>query len=76
MDNGKPVTMAGGSLGGDSAGDNSRRIALSPYATFTIALPERFNPDINLDGLESIEIHFAGFARPVKTMSTRMLPVS
>jgi len=76
MDNGKPVTMAGGSLGGDDTGDNSRRIALSPYATFTIAVPERLNPDVNLDGLESIEIHFAGFARPVKAMSRRALPAS
>ncbi len=76
MDNGKPVTMAGGSLGGDNTGDNSRRIALSPYATFTIAVPERLNPDVNLDNLERIEIHFAGFARPVKAMSRRALLAS
>jgi len=76
IDNGKPVTMAGGSLGGDNTGGNSRRIALSPYATFTIAIPERFNPHVNLDGLECIEIHFSGFAQPVGKMSRRLLPVS
>jgi len=76
IDNGKPVTMAGGSLGGDNTGGNSRRIALSPYATFTIAIPERFNPGVNLNGLESIEINFSGFAQPVGKMSRRLLPAS
>ncbi|MEO7211752.1 hypothetical protein [Mucilaginibacter sp.] len=63
---GKTHTVAGGSLGGDTTGDNSKRIPLSPFATFTVNVPDRFNPEANLDNIDSIEIHFAGYASPTK----------
>jgi hypothetical protein len=64
LDNGKPVAVAGGSLGGDGTGGNKKRIALSPYATFTIKLPPKFNAGLKLDGVQQIEIHFSGYAVP------------
>jgi hypothetical protein len=65
---GEPHTVAGGSLGGDTTGDNAKRIPLSPFAAFTINVPEKFNPGAKLDNVQSIEIHFAGYAVPSKTL--------
>jgi hypothetical protein len=62
--NGAPVAIAGGSLGGDGTGGNQKRIALSPYATFTIELPATFNPGLNLAQVNQLEIHFSGYAVP------------
>lgn len=64
MNGGTPKDVAGGSLGGDGTGDNKKRIALSPYATFTINIPEKYNKGAKLDKIDSIEIHFAGYAVP------------
>ncbi len=73
MNNGKPETAGGGAMGGDGTGGNKKRIALSPYATFTINVPEKYNPGVSIDKAESIEIHFAGYAVPPLKMSKRAL---
>jgi len=71
MTNGQPVTAAGGSMGGDGTGGNKKRIALSPFATFTINVPEKYNPGVALDKTDSIEIHFSGYAVPPLKTSRR-----
>ena len=64
LQNGQPVTIAGGSLGGDGTGGNQKRIALSPYASFGITLPAKFNPGVDFSKATGIEIHFSGYAVP------------
>jgi hypothetical protein len=65
---GHEFTVGGGSMGGDTTGSNPKRIALSPYTTFTISVPEKYNPESNLDKAEQIEIHFSGYAvQPLKS---------
>jgi len=62
--NGAPVKVAGGSLGGDGPGSNQKRIALSPFAAFTIELPAEFNRGLQLDKVNELDIHFSGYAVP------------
>ncbi|HYC29393.1 MAG TPA: hypothetical protein VEB42_11260, partial [Chitinophagaceae bacterium] len=68
---GRPKTVAGGSMGGDGTGGNKKRIALSPYATFTMNVPEKYNKGASLQNAKSIEIHFAGYAVPPLKTSKR-----
>jgi hypothetical protein len=69
---GKPEVVAGGSLGGDVSGGNKKRIALSPFATFTVNVPEKYNAGSKLDNVQKIEIQFAGYAVPPHKMSKRV----
>ena len=64
LKDGVPTTVAGGSMGGDGTGGDAKRIALSPYATFTISLPTRYNPGLVLTGVQQVELHFSGYAVP------------
>lgn len=53
--------IAGGNLGGD----NDEYIGLSPFATWTIELPARFNPGLALGAADEISIAFSGRALPM-----------
>ncbi|MGZ8218117.1 hypothetical protein [Methylomagnum sp.] len=67
--NGNLVTVAGGSLGGDGTGGNPNRIALSPFASFTINIPPKYNPGIDISDLGGIEISFSGYASPMEKVA-------
>lgn len=60
-DDGKPVQVGGGSLGGDEL--NNKVIALSPIATFTLRVPPiAANQGVDLSRVKKIEFHFSGYA--------------
>jgi hypothetical protein len=60
----REVYKAGGELG-DADGALSERIALSPFATWTIELLEKFNPGLDLSAVHTMTLSFSGFALPI-----------
>ena len=61
---GRAVLSGAAGQRGDGTGGNQKRIALSPYASFGITLPAKFNPGVDFSKATGIEIHFSGYAVP------------
>jgi len=55
--------LAGGKLGGD----DGEYIGLSPFTTWTLELPAKFNHGLKLDDVDEIVINFSGRALPMNT---------
>lgn len=53
--------IAGGKLGGD----NDEYIGLSPFTTWTIEIPSKFNPGLKLDAVDEIVLSFSGRGLPM-----------
>ncbi len=53
--------IAGGMLGGD----NDEYIGLSPFTTWTIEIPSKFNPGLNLGTVNEIVLSFSGRGLPM-----------
>jgi hypothetical protein len=64
IQDGQPHYVAGGALGGTPDSDTAKRIALSPFATFTIVLPDQLNQGVGVDNVDEIRIDFSGYAQP------------
>lgn len=64
---GSGVPADGGNLSGDG------RIALSPFATWTLAVPARYNPGLDLSAVDRIDLTLRGFSLPPPALFRRVL---
>jgi hypothetical protein len=59
LSSGKPV--AGGSLGGEK----DEYVGVSPFGSWTLELPEPFNPGLDLSHVREVTIRFSGRVLPM-----------